>query len=227
MNDSMKMNNESMKIMKESLKMMNEFKNQIISVIPNEENLKEFNEIIEKKSENITQQCLEIEELIPSFNKLKEWSGKQKCSVLFDSKIDGDGANNVLIKKVINQSNLYFIRFDNQNNVFGGYVGELIRYTNNNIEDPNSFIFSLIRNGDIKHDIYKIKESEKQYAFCLNSDNATKLYKFGMHNDIGVYKTDNSESRCNQSSYIYEGENFPFVDNHYFKTKRTVVIKME
>ncbi|KAL7720408.1 TLDc domain-containing protein [Entamoeba marina] len=169
------------------------------------------------------QQDKEIVELIPSFNKLKEWSGKQKCSIIFDSKIDGDGGNNVLMNKVMNKQNLYFISFDNQNNVFGGYVDTIINKTGDWITDPNAFVFSLIRNGKMKNIKYEIKNS--QYAFySLSNDN--QLYGIGGGHDIGIWKIGDSNSYCNPHSYEYNGEQHPIVDKFNFTTKRILVIQM-
>ncbi|KAL7720458.1 hypothetical protein QTN25_002226 [Entamoeba marina] len=168
--------------------------------------------------------------LNPSINKLKEWSGKQKCSIIFDSKIDGDGGNNVLHDKVINKKNLYFISFDNENNVFGGYLDTTIG-TVGNITDSNAFTFSLIRNGEFKNIKYEIKNDCRRHAFylCFNSD---CLYNFGsgFGNDISVCRIGNSNSHCFSTSYEYNGEQHPFIDNtdssNYFTVKRLLVMEM-
>ncbi|KAL7717254.1 TLDc domain-containing protein [Entamoeba marina] len=169
------------------------------------------------------QQDKEIIELIPSFNKLKEWSGKQICSIIFDSDIDGDGTNNVLMNKVMNKKNLYFISFDNENNVFGGYVDITIDTTGLYTTDPNSFTFSLIRNGKMKNIKYNIKNDHQLYAFYLRPNDF--FYTFGGSHDILVYKIGNSNSHCDPYSYEYNGEKHPFVDNFYFITKRILVLK--
>ncbi|KAL7714384.1 TLDc domain-containing protein [Entamoeba marina] len=199
-----------------------------------------FNKEINDKKNTMHQKCDTIEEtyfkdkeiqenIIPSTNKLKEWSGKQNCSVIFDSKIDGDGGNNVLMNKVIDKKNLYFISFDYENNVFGGYVDTIINKTNSWIINPNSFTFSLMRNRKMKNEQYKIKNDYKQDAFQLYS-NYDYLYAFGNHSpDIFVTKIDNSNSYCGSNSYEHKDDQKPFRDNKYpttFETKRILVIQM-
>ncbi|KAL7715596.1 TLDc domain-containing protein [Entamoeba marina] len=165
------------------------------------------------------------ENIIPSIDKLKEWSGKQKCSVIFDTKIDGyDGG--VLKNKVINKKNLYFIHFNNKNNVFGGYVDNIIDKTRSWIKDSNAFLFSLIRNGEMKNIKYNIKRSKEQYAFYL--DVSDYLYMFGSytHSDIAIWRNNSSKSYCSPYSCGYNGENDRFVDNSKFTTKRILVVQM-
>ncbi|KAL7712291.1 TLDc domain-containing protein [Entamoeba marina] len=169
----------------------------------------------------------EVRNLSP-FDKLREWSKKQNCSVLFDSKIDGDGGNDVLLNKVINKRNLYFISFDNENNVFGGYVDTIINKTNSFITDPNAFTFSLMRNNDKKNNKYEIKNNNQQYAFYLFS-NKDDMYGFGGGNAIHVGKINNSNSYCTSYSFEYTGDQHPFVDKNYptqFAMKRILVIQM-
>ncbi|KAL7714730.1 TLDc domain-containing protein [Entamoeba marina] len=108
-----------------------------------------------------------LENIVPSINKLKEWSDKQKCSVIFDSKLDGDGENNGFMNKVMNKQNLYFISFDNQNNVFGGYADNNINITDGSRTNPNAFTFSLIRNGNLENMKYNIKKEQENCAFSF------------------------------------------------------------
>ncbi|KAL7717801.1 TLDc domain-containing protein [Entamoeba marina] len=176
-------------------------------------------------TKNVTQQPETIQELLPSFGYLKQWSGKQEISVIFDSVVDGDGGNNVLMKKVIDKSNLYFITFDDDNNIFGGYIEEEAFKTNSWITDPNSFIFSLKRNGIVTNNRYNIRNGCENNAFILNS-NIGYLYAFGAGNDIHVNKIGDPESYCNQASYGYNGEKHPFTDKRYSTAKRIVVLRV-
>ncbi|KAL7721483.1 TLDc domain-containing protein [Entamoeba marina] len=79
-----------------------------------------------------------------SMNILKQWSNKNTFNIIFDSRVDGDGWNNVLYNRVLNECNLYFISFDGDNNVYGGYLNTKIdKSTSGYISDRNSFVFSL------------------------------------------------------------------------------------
>ncbi|KAL7715595.1 TLDc domain-containing protein [Entamoeba marina] len=172
----------------------------------------------------------ELEQLNNSIQLLLEWSGKQNYNIIFDSKIHGDGGG-VLENRVIHRKNLYFLTFDNENNVFGGYVDNIINKTNDWIKDSNPFVFSLIRNGKIKNIKYDIKKGKEQYAFKLKS-NSYELYRFGEdgYSDICVYEIGNNKSYCDYHSYEYNGEQNPSRDNYggsnEFSMKRILVIQM-
>ncbi|KAL7720443.1 TLDc domain-containing protein [Entamoeba marina] len=175
----------------------------------------------------------EVRNILPSFNELRKWSGKQKCSVIFDSKIDGDGGNNVLMNKVIKKKNLYFITFDNQNNVFGGYVDTIINKTNSWIIDPNAFTFSLLRNGNLKNSKYVIKANHEKFGFHLWADRPILLYCFGSgdgnSHDVFVFKTGNKSGKYyfKPWSFNYNGEGQPLRDGtSNYTIERVIVLQM-
>ncbi|KAL7719161.1 TLDc domain-containing protein [Entamoeba marina] len=174
----------------------------------------------------------EMQQLEESMSYLKEWSGKQNYSIIFDSNKDGDGSNGVLKNKVFNKQNLYFISFDDSNNVFGGYVAQQINKTGGFINDPNSFVFSLLRNGVEKNKHYLIQPGKENEAFYL-SNAGSMLYVFGKsgkYNNIRIHKIKTTESLCDPCYYQYNGEQKPLVDKEYpnkFTTKRVVVLEME
>ncbi|KAL7718482.1 TLDc domain-containing protein [Entamoeba marina] len=223
----MKLNMEKDELQKESVKRKQKYNQKLIelnnlkyqydtndykvfSTIPNDENIN----------------------FVQSINKMKEWSGKQHYNIIFDSKIDGNGSNNVLRDKVINKKNLYFIHFDNRQNIYGGYVNELIDVYNKLINDPNAFVFSLKRNNQNTLKKYSIKQDQHQNAFKLFS-NYEVLYYFGSNDgnkckDITTFKVGDPRSYCNQYSYEYNGENKPLSDdtNNKFTVERILVIQM-
>ncbi|KAL7714419.1 TLDc domain-containing protein [Entamoeba marina] len=169
---------------------------------------------------------------VQSINKMKEWSGKQHYNIIFDSKIDGDGSNNVLGDKVMNKKNLYFIHFDNRQNIYGGYVNELIDGYRKDINDPNSFVFSLKRNNQNTLKKYLIKQDQHHHAFYLCS-NYKVLYSFGSTNgstcdDITTLKVGDPQSYCKPYSYEYNGENKPLSDDGKkgLTVERILVIQM-
>ncbi|KAL7722967.1 TLDc domain-containing protein [Entamoeba marina] len=170
----------------------------------------------------------EIQELAPSINKLKEWCGTKKCSVIFDSTTDGDGSNDGLNNKIIGKKNLCFISFDDNHNVFGGYVDTLINKTYEFITDPNAFLFSLKRNGKVSDKIYPIRSTKHNKAFYLYS-NDDRLYYFGNGGDISISKVDYLNSWCDPNSYEYNNQENTFVDCNYpnhFDIKRLIVLQM-
>ncbi|KAL7720455.1 TLDc domain-containing protein [Entamoeba marina] len=189
-----------------------------------------------------------------SIDKLKKWSGKQHYNIIFDSKMDDQQA---LEYKVFNKRNLYFISFDNENNVFGGYVNELINEKDDEITDPNAFVFSLIRNGTIKNMKYNIKKGVEKNAFYLFSNNGcgptnNYLFKFGSISSGTIVKSGyyrgkycncldddghdisikcigrNNSFSCNPVSYEYNGEQQPLRNNSKnYIIKRVLILEMD
>ncbi|KAL7714053.1 TLDc domain-containing protein [Entamoeba marina] len=188
--------------------MKSRYDNILVNIFENDTRIQQDNEIIELK---------------PSLDKLLCWSDKQKCTVLFDSKVHGDGDYGNIKNRVLNKNNVCFISFDTNNNVFGGYINVIIDKVNNWINDPNAFTFSLMRNGNVMNTKYPIKAHNIDKAFYLHS---TNYYGFGNGNDICVYPIGNSSSYCSCSSYSYHNQQNPFVDGRDFKSNRIIVLQM-
>ncbi|KAL7714375.1 TLDc domain-containing protein [Entamoeba marina] len=173
-----------------------------------------------------------------SINLLKEWSGKQHYTILFDSNIDGNGLYDVLQHKIFNKSNLYFIHFDDFQNIFGGFISTVIDDVDTFITDPNAFTFSLVRNGINKNMKYSINKNKQEEAFILSCQ-YDWLYSFGHINyqrgddtyvdgDIFVSPILRQNSSCYSSTYCYNGEEEPLVNNTQdeFEIKRILVLQM-
>ncbi|KAL7717571.1 TLDc domain-containing protein [Entamoeba marina] len=110
---------------------------------------------------------------------------------------------------VFNKQNLYFISFDNETNVFGGYLNETINIKNTWIPDCKAFVFSLIRNGKVKNKKDDIKKGNERTAFWLISK-SNMLYFFGKYDRFGytgcdiVIPTISSISGYSSKPVIYE-----------------------
>ncbi|KAL7722943.1 TLDc domain-containing protein [Entamoeba marina] len=159
---------------------------------------------------------------------LKEWSETTSYNIIFDSKVDGNGGDNVLHDKVFGKTNLYFITVDCYGNVFGGYISNKIDKSNSYVSDKNSFVFSLIRNHEVKNVKYPLKHSCDN-AFQLYSNDSDKmLYTFGW--DFWVYQVGYGRSFCNLlDEYCFYGnkkEKYTFVDYAQFEVKQLIVIEM-
>ncbi|KAL7720684.1 TLDc domain-containing protein [Entamoeba marina] len=183
------------------------------------------NDMLNSKEQQQLLNDIEFNVIENSMSKLKEWCGKQKHNIIFDSLIDGDGSDNVLMNKVTNKSHLYFISFDTNNNVFGGYFRKSINVVDSYIEDRKSFVFSLLRNGVMKNLKY-LMHNDRSWSFRLYSG-SNWLYRFG-DGDIGAYKIGEASSYCSQNTYEYYNETKPFVDcgTNPFIIKRIVIMKM-
>ncbi|KAL7718296.1 TLDc domain-containing protein [Entamoeba marina] len=172
----------------------------------------------------------ELSQLNASIELLLDWSGKQNYKIIFDSYVDGNGEG-VVEKRVIHKRYLYFIHFDNQNNVFGGYVNNQIYVTGGFTKDSNAFVFSLIRNGRITNIKYNIMRGHEQCAFWLNT-NYKYLYGFGRNNDdydICVPKIGyGSDYKCTPVDYENYGEQQPLRNYaRNYRMRRIIILEMK
>ncbi|KAL7716463.1 TLDc domain-containing protein [Entamoeba marina] len=174
-----------------------------------------------------------------SIDLLKQWSNKTIFNIIFDSDIDGDGSKNALHNTVFNKNNLYFIHFDGDNNIFGGYISSKIDKSSESdndavdacIRDENSFIFSLMRNGKVNNKRYFMKRNCEDEAFSLwVDDSCDALYTFGW--DIAIYSIGNCNSLffdCDYFRYDYKDDHTPLTDivnMERFEVQRILVIQM-
>ncbi|KAL7715577.1 TLDc domain-containing protein [Entamoeba marina] len=159
---------------------------------------------------------------------LKQWSGKDQYTVIFDSDRDGDGSNNELPKIVKNKKNLYFISFDFNGNIYGGYVDSTINKIGSYITDSNAFVFSLLRNWKIKNMKYSIQSDREKDAFLVWNDSSI-LYHFGGYGVIFISKVGQKRSYSNPSStYLFNDDKSPFVyGTDDFEIMRYIIIQMD
>ncbi|KAL7717034.1 TLDc domain-containing protein [Entamoeba marina] len=171
-------------------------------------------------TENILLQEQEI-------NILKEWTNSKNYTVLFDSDIDGNGAQNSLKNIVFNKSNLYFITIDDTNNIYGGFLFKSIEKVNEFTSDENAFVFSLIRDGVTNNIKYSICKGNESHPFILWS-HRDFLYSFGAGFDIRVWKIGSNKSSCLPFSFNYRKQRNPLVTiyPHQFEISRILVLEM-
>ncbi|KAL7720955.1 TLDc domain-containing protein [Entamoeba marina] len=158
---------------------------------------------------------------------LKEWSQLDNATVLFDSDLKGNGFR-TLDKTVFGKKNLYFITFDFNNNVYGGYLNTKVNSIDNWLQDDKSFVFSLMRNGEMKNRKYEIDLDAVLYSFKIYSkDPDYVLYQFEL-GDISVTKIGLAQSYCGQTSYNYKGDKKALVDKFYppFGLQRIIIVEM-
>ncbi|KAL7712470.1 TLDc domain-containing protein [Entamoeba marina] len=160
---------------------------------------------------------------------MKDWSGMVNYTIIFDSDVDGNGQK-TLSQTILKKKNLYFLHFDNNNNIFGGYISSLIDRTCDYIKDNTSFLFSLMRNGQVKNTKYLINNNTK-YSFWL-CDSAVVLYEFGYSSygfrDLCAYAIGNDQSYCFSCSYNYNKEKNSLVENYpnRFEIQRILILEM-
>ncbi|KAL7719570.1 TLDc domain-containing protein [Entamoeba marina] len=224
----------------------NHYKNLIVDVniakSSNDATLKDLKNLKEKIKE--LESSLKINTQTNLFNKdpmlrqiglfsdtLKEWSKLEKFDLLFDSNEHGGQTNDDLVKRILYAKNLYFINFDNNGNIFGGYLEEQVTHVDSCIIDSNAFVFSLTRKGLNNPMKFHIKTHNEKHAFHLWSDNVMLVF-FGFPDgkqDIAVHKIGKG-SWCNQNDYDYSRTKNALTDHQgqsdLFEIRRIVVIAM-
>ncbi|KAL7716402.1 TLDc domain-containing protein [Entamoeba marina] len=190
---------------------------------------KRVEELLQKKMTPTKPPNSQMEKIGMCMNSLRTWSGLNKCSLIFDSNTDGDD-NQDLCNKLINKSKLYFINFDDDGNIFGGYFSGEISKINWWLPDPNAFVFSLFRNGRENQRMFKIKPQMQHAAFFLYPK-SDWLYCFGNGTrDMSICKIGNENSWCYPCYFDYEGVEKALTDYENvdeFPIRRFVVFQME
>ncbi|KAL7714663.1 hypothetical protein QTN25_007830 [Entamoeba marina] len=171
----------------------------------------------------------EMQHIEKSMIDLQNWSGKQNSTIIFDSVLDGDGLCN-LDRKVTHDCYQYFIVFDTDNNIFGGYLAHGFFSPDNWINDSNAFLFSLVRNGKTKIKRYPRKPGYSAFKLYRSNHRNGWLFKFSY--DLVVKPVGNKGSYCYCNCYDYDNEQYPLINNmdnkHHenFEAKRIIVIQM-
>ena len=80
---------------------------------------------------------------------LKEWTGKSRASVVYDSTIDPFTAD-WLFQKVKGKPNIAIVATTTEGDVFGGFSSVAVTEHNKLFFDPNTFIFSFESHGRCK-----------------------------------------------------------------------------
>ncbi|KAL7715659.1 TLDc domain-containing protein [Entamoeba marina] len=137
-------------------------------------------------------------------NTLKQWARLTNIDIIFDSDLQGNGYK-TLSQSVLNKKNLYFITIDDQNNVFGGFIQKPITEYDF-IQDKNAFVFSLLRNNEVKNSKFSLLPLFESRAFLMFIDDYYDhaLYQFGI--DVYVTEIGSKCSYCNHISFDYHLE---------------------
>ena len=77
---------------------------------------------------------------------LKEWTGKARATIVYDSKID-PFTHNGLFQVVKGKPNIAIVGFTTGGDVFGGFYSVAVTEQDKNFYDPTMFIFSFESHG--------------------------------------------------------------------------------
>ncbi|KAL7712391.1 TLDc domain-containing protein [Entamoeba marina] len=173
---------------------------------------------------------IEIMSIGKSLSILENWCNLSNSNIVYDSDRDNI-ENKTLINKIIGRDNLYFINFDDEGNIFGGFIHSKITATFPScMIDPNAFVFSLSKNGIQNPKRFMIHKKYADSAFWLNSEDGDYLYCFG--NDVFIFRIGDHSSYCGEFHFDYEGISPALTNKHgwrvdqRFSVERIVVIQM-
>ncbi|KAL7720836.1 hypothetical protein QTN25_002052 [Entamoeba marina] len=155
----------------------------------------------------------------------QDWTSYRKCSVLYDSTTNGC-EKGVIAKKIFGRSHLIFVHFDHIGNVFGGYVNTKVSKTEDTLTDPNTFLFTLKKNGKINPQKFHIMKKWEDEAICVNRT-SNLVYNFG--DDLHISQPGSGNSYVGQIHFNYKGIEKALTDVQYpdkFDVERIVILQM-
>ena len=140
-------------------------------------------------------------------NALKQWTGKSKATLVFDSTIDeftGDG----LFNKVRGKRNIAIVGFTTDGDVFGVFFSVPVTKFEERFYDPNIFAFSFESHGRCATpQRFAVKAEMKENAYLDFWKNDTSGFVvFWVFGKGGFYLgNESSESDCWNVSDAFEG----------------------
>ena len=148
-----------------------------------------------------------------NINALKEWTGKSRATLLFDSILD-EFTNDGLFEKVATRLNVALIAFTENGDVFGGFYTVAVTEQEQRFDDPNLFVFSFESHGRCATpQRFVLKEEAKDGAFLffylgdedMNEDGL--LVKLDVDFTLGglCIGRDNSGTFCEGASDAFDG----------------------
>ena len=140
-------------------------------------------------------------------NALKEWMGKARATIVYDSTVDEFTAR-CLFQKVKGRSNVAVVGFTTDGDVFGGYYCRAVTEQMKTVYDPTIFAFSFESRGRCATpQRFAVREwlNEKAYVKFYQK-NTYGFVWFGV-DDVGNFRLGNEklESFCCDLSDAFEG----------------------
>ena len=140
-------------------------------------------------------------------NALKEWTGKARATIIYDSKVD-EFTDDGLFQKVRGKRNIAVVGITKDGDVFGAFYSVAVMEQNKYFYDPTMFAFSFESRGRCETpQRFVVKEGLKEKArvrFWKNYSNA--FVWFGVDGAGGFYLgNERSDSWCWNMSSGFEG----------------------
>ena len=125
--------------------------------------------------------------------KIIEWSGCQKCELLYKGTEDGSDSR-IFHNKCNNKGPTICLYKNEKGNIFGGYTSLSWTSEGGDHSAPESFIFTLTN-------IYEIQPTKFVNSSTNNNVYHNKDYGPTFHNDICIYKDFKKENRSAYSTF--------------------------
>ena len=172
-------------------------------------------------------------------NALKEWTGKETATIVYDSTVD-EFTHDGLFDKVQGKPNIAIVGFTTNGDVFGGFFCVVVTEQSNPFFDPNIFIFSLESHGRcMTPQQFKVKKGLKGNAYVnfykKHSNGVFGLWVGGTHGCGFYLGNEKSDSYCEHVSRGFEGledttltgKNGTFDKGPYHRCTRLVAVQLE
>ncbi|KAL7715576.1 TLDc domain-containing protein [Entamoeba marina] len=156
---------------------------------------------------------------------MENWCGMKYDNIIFDSDRNNSTKQSIL-SQILNKNYLYFIHFDENGNIFGGYLSEQVHTTDVWIYDDNAFLFTLTRNYLTNRNKFNIEKGKEVFWIYSSSQ---WLYRFGI--DLYIFKPGIPRSATYQNKFNYNGIEKAITDKQgpcqTFSIERIVIVKMK
>ena len=129
---------------------------------------------------------------------LKEWTGKERATVVYDSVVD-EFTDECLFEKVKGKPNIALVGFTTDGDVFGGFYSVAVTEQYKVFFDPNMFAFSFESHGRCATpQRFFVKERLNENAsVCFLHNDSNGFVEFGVDGAGGFYLgNEASDSFC-------------------------------
>ena len=163
-------------------------------------------------------------------NALKEWTGKARATVVYDSTVD-EFTDEGLFEKVKGKRNIAVVGFTTDGDVFGGFYRLPVTEQFKEFDDSTIFAFSFESHGRCATpQRFAVKEGLEGMAHVrLWENNSQGFVWFAVYNAGWFYLgKERSNSNCCNMSHCFEGlQNTTLTGNVNYHCIRLVAIQLE
>ena len=171
-------------------------------------------------------------------NALKEWTGKTRATIIYDSTVD-EFTKDGLFEKVKGKPNIAVVGFTTDGDVFGWFFSVAANYLNQIIYDLNMFLFMFESRGRCATpQRFVVKEEWKEHAYVrFRKNDFNGFVDFGVSGRGGFFLgNERSNTFCSDLSRGFEGlENTTltgqshtnYLSPPYYHCTRLIAVQLE